>query len=73
MTYFFKKVDFFYISYNVGHAISGNVTPDSFFVAIFPDGPRAYPPKKPAPGYKSWGLMMRPATAEAAVTAGLAR
>ena len=30
-------------------------------------------PKLPAPVYKSLGLMMRPATAEAAATAGLAR
>jgi hypothetical protein len=31
------------------------------------------PPKLPAGLYKSLGLMMRPATAEAAATAGLAR
>jgi hypothetical protein len=32
-----------------------------------------YPQKLPAPLYKSLGLLMRPATADAAATAGLAR
>jgi hypothetical protein len=48
------------------------LTATSYHV-IFSDGRGAGPAKLPARLYKSLGPMMRPATAEAAVTAGLAR
>jgi hypothetical protein len=45
-------------------------------LSLAPSSPIAavlVPPKLPAPLYKSLGLVMRPVTADAAATAGLAR
>jgi hypothetical protein len=78
MTQFYKKVhSFLYLKlldYVIQHFIKVNVPSDRFSGAIFPWlSPGLSPPNCRAPLYKSLGLMMRPATAEAAATAGLAR
>ena len=59
----------------IQHFVKVNDTTGPFSGAIFPWlSPGLSPRQKlPAPVYKSLGLMMRPATAEAAATAGLAR